>query len=154
MAAPPDQSGAFDFLGLPLELRQSIYRLHLSDGGEIGYKTYDDSLQEIAHDEPAIKPLLGVNFLRVCKQVYNEAVLFAYANRKWAMGNAPIIPDRLTVNCAQRLACTPPATAEQIQRPSLNIETTLETPYNLVRSTAMGDPAKLKSLRTLELFLV
>ncbi|KAH0272911.1 hypothetical protein KCU91_g6335, partial [Aureobasidium melanogenum] len=147
-------SGIFDVLGLPLELRQSIYRLHLSNEGEVDYLGAEDNTEEITHDKPAIKPLLGANVLRVCKQIYDEAILSAYDNRKWAMGYAPITPDRLTVNCAQRLARILPATAEKIQRLSLNIEITLETPYKLVRSTAMGDPAKLKSLRTLELFLV
>ncbi|KAH0370192.1 hypothetical protein KCU65_g2880, partial [Aureobasidium melanogenum] len=107
-------SSNFDFLKLPLELRNHIYSLHLSNEGEVGYKAEDQLLQEITHDEPAIKPLLGVNFLRVCKQVYDEAVLYAYRNRKWAMGYAPITPDRLTVNCAQRIACIPPDTAENI----------------------------------------
>ncbi|KAG9737985.1 hypothetical protein KCU75_g16840, partial [Aureobasidium melanogenum] len=147
-------SGIFDVLGLPLELRQSIYRLHLSNEGEVDYLGAEDNTEEITHDKPAIKPLLGANVLRVCKQIYDEAILSAYDNRKWALGYAPITPDRLTVNCAQRLARILPATAEKIQRLSLNIEITLETPYKLVRSTAMGDPAKLKSLRTLELFLV
>ncbi|KAG9526598.1 hypothetical protein KCU93_g5458, partial [Aureobasidium melanogenum] len=147
------RSGIFNFLGLPLEFRHSIYRLHLSNEGEVGYKA-DDLLPEITYDEPAIKSPLGVNLLRVCKQIYNEAVPFAYDNRKWAMGYAPTTPDRLTVSCAQRLACIPPATAEKIQRLSLNIDITLKTPYDLVRSIAMGDLTNLKSLRTLELFLV
>ncbi|KAH0168539.1 hypothetical protein KCU67_g3441, partial [Aureobasidium melanogenum] len=147
------RSGIFNFLGLPLELRHSIYRLHLSNEGGVGYKA-DDLLPEITYDEPAIKSPLGVNLLRVCKQIYNEAVPFAYDNRQWAMGYAPTTPDRLTVSCAPRLACIPPATAEKIQRLSLNIEITLKTPYDLIRSIAMGDLTKLKSLRTLELFLV
>ncbi|KAH0383302.1 hypothetical protein KCU92_g5519, partial [Aureobasidium melanogenum] len=150
------RSGIFNFLGLPLELRHSIYRLHLTNEGEVDYLELGDDTKDITctHDKPAIKPLLGVNILRVCKQIYNEAVLFAYDNRKWAMGYAPITPDRLTVNCAQRLACIPPTTARKIQHLGLNIDITLKTPYNLVRSIAMGDLTKLKSLRTLELFLV
>ena len=149
-----EHTGIFDFLGLPRELCDRICRLHLSNQGEVDYLEADDNTEEITHDKPAIKPLLGVNLLRVCKQIYDEAVLYAYEKRKWAMGYAPITPDKLTIDCAQRVACIPPTTAEKIQHLAMNIEVTFKEPYDAVRSIAMGDLTKLQSLRTFELFLV
>ncbi|KAH0278191.1 hypothetical protein KCU91_g2658, partial [Aureobasidium melanogenum] len=156
MDTPPTalRSEFFDFLSLPLELRNRIYSLHLSNEGVVDYLEADDDAEEITHDEPVIKPVLGVNILRVCKQIYDEAVLLAYANRRWAMGYAPITPDRLTIDCAQRLACIPSDTAEKVEHLGMDIEITLNQPYSLVRSISMGDLPKMKSLRTIELNLV
>lgn len=155
MDTPPTalRSDFFDFLSLPLELRNGIYYLPQSSGGEVDYLEADDDSEEITHDEPALKPVLGVNILRVCKQIYDEAVLFAYANRKWALRYAPQTASGLTTDCIHRLACMPRATAERIQHLGLNIDVNLWEPDNLVRSIAMGDLTKLKWLRTLELFL-
>lgn len=54
LAATP--SGFFDFLGLPRELRDRIYRLHLSNECEVNYKFCDDNGNEIT-----------------CKKTYKQA---------------------------------------------------------------------------------
>ncbi|KAG9948352.1 hypothetical protein KCU85_g5045, partial [Aureobasidium melanogenum] len=156
MDTPPTalRSDFFDFLSLPLELRNGIYYLPQSSGGEVDYLEADDDSEEITHDEPALKPVLGVNILRVCKQIYDEAVLFAYTNRKWAMGFAPQTSDGLTIVCAQRLACIPNDTAEKVERLSLDNIIDLWSPTNIITSVAMGDLTKMKSLHTIELDLI
>lgn len=41
-----ERTGIFDFLGLPRELRHSIYRLHLSNECEVSYQICDDNGEE------------------------------------------------------------------------------------------------------------
>ncbi|KAH0341846.1 hypothetical protein KCU81_g6009, partial [Aureobasidium melanogenum] len=136
MDTPPTalRSEFFDFLSLPLELRNRIYSLHLSNEGVVDYLEADDDAEEITHDEPA--------------------VFFAYANRKWAMGCAPQTSNGLTIDCAQRPACIPNDTAEKVERLSLDIVIDLWSPTNIITSVAMGDLTKMKSLRTIELNLI
>ena len=71
------QLGVFNFLKLPSELRNRIYQLHLSKKGMVNYE--DDDFRP--YEKPVRRLCLGVYVLQDCKQIYNEAVPFAYANR-------------------------------------------------------------------------
>jgi hypothetical protein len=94
MSIPIDTTppGVFDFLRLPPELRNRIYQLHLSKEGDIDHQRLFDEGPHIRFNPPAVeyplKPVLDVNILRVCRQIYNEAVTFAYADRMWILGCA------------------------------------------------------------------
>ncbi|THZ76273.1 hypothetical protein D6C85_02381 [Aureobasidium pullulans] len=144
----------FDFLGLPRELRDIIYSLHLSKSGEVGYGGDDGLHVWRTVGEPTTKPNIGINLLRVCGQIYDEAVTYAYIDRKWAMGyRYALSPYPGTIRCAQRLSCIPPKTAERVQHLGLDIRTYL---YNSGRNFApvnMGDFSKMKSLHTFELLM-
>jgi hypothetical protein len=94
-----------------------------------------------------IKPIIGVNILRVCRQIYNEAVTYAYTNCTWSLG-APLI-------CTDCLIRFPRGTVEKIQHVRLHIRVYIcsSTTSPVMRIT-MSDLIKMKSLRSLELILV
>ena len=72
--------GIFNFLGLPPELRNRIYQLNLSEKGIVDYEDTSGDIC-VSYDKPRYKLNLGINVLRVCRQIYDEAVSFAYADR-------------------------------------------------------------------------
>jgi hypothetical protein len=135
-------SGVFNFLGLPSELRNRIYQLHLSKKGEVDGLMNDDELR--IYDPAMVKPIIGVNILRVCRQTYNEAVTYAYTNCTWSLG-APLI-------CTDCLIRFPRGTVEKIQHVRLHIRVYIcsSTTSPVMRIT-MSDLIKMKSLRSLEL---
>jgi hypothetical protein len=146
--------GVFDFLGLPPELRNRVYQLHLSQEDEVNY-IYSQGIRGpgIMCDTPVAKLLLGVNILRVCRQIYDEAVSFAYADRLWSLGEAPAALDSTGIDCAQRLTCIPHYTIGRVEQVRLEIEIDLRLPTSIVTPVAMGDLTRLKSLKILELFV-
>ncbi|THW74443.1 hypothetical protein D6D18_10111 [Aureobasidium pullulans] len=147
-----ESPGVFDFLRLPRELRDLVYSLHLSKPGKVGYEGDDDYCVQRTDDQPAIKPTIGINILRVCKQIYDEAVTYAYIDRKWAMGYA-LSPYPGAIHCAQRLSCIPSKTAERVQHLGLDVTVYLYESGGNVAPVDMGGLFKMKSLHTLELFL-
>ena len=151
VTAPP---GVFNFLDLPSELRNRIYQLHLSKAGIVDCP-YDEKETDVHYHS---KPLIGVNILRACKQIYNEAVTFAYADCKWLLGPASfgaghLISDRFSLDCAARLTRIPHGTIDKVQHLGLNILFEENGLIRSVMSVEFGDLTKLKSLRTLEVFL-
>lgn len=70
------------------------------------------------------------------------------------MGYAAETPDGSAIDCAERLACIPYNTTENVQWLGLDIMINLWSPTNIVTSIAMGDLTKMKSLRIIELNLV
>ncbi|TIA77820.1 hypothetical protein D6C76_04453 [Aureobasidium pullulans] len=145
-------SGVFDFLGLPRELRDLVYSLHLSKPGEVGYEGDDGCYVPSTEDRPAIKPTVGINILRVCRQIYEEAVTYAYIDRKWAMGYA-LSPYPGAIHCARKSSCIPSRTAERVQHLGLCLTVYLYELGGNVAPVDMGGLFKMKSLHTLELFL-
>jgi hypothetical protein len=144
--------GLFNFLGLPSELRNRIYWLILSQGDDVDYQEVDTCGDTQVWDVPIIQILPGINILRVCRQIYKEAVMFAYAHRRWALGTAPIVSLReYAVDCGPRLICIPDGTDEKVQHLGLILVIEMDSATSLIASVTMGDFTKLKSLRSLEL---
>jgi hypothetical protein len=137
--------GIFNFLELPSELRNRIYQLHLSKEGNIEYPMDEDVLGPSIYDKPLTKPIMGINILRVCRQIYNEAITYAYTNRRWSLGGP--------FTCAERLTHIPSGTVEKIQRLRLNVANPLYASSPVV-SVTVGDVTKMKSLKSLELVVV
>ncbi|THW25258.1 hypothetical protein D6C98_00663 [Aureobasidium pullulans] len=73
----------FPFLKLPMELRHIIYKLHLSKGGDF------NAIPMFCHR----RPVIGVNLLATCKQIYVEAVQYVYLGRTWNVGEEWMDPD-------------------------------------------------------------
>lgn len=149
VAAP---SGVFDFLGLPSELRNRIYQLHLSSEGLVQcHQNGYEGLEVMDY----LKPRLGINILAVCRQIYHEAVAFAYADCMWDMGPLSLgtslrLVEKYAIHCAERLACIP---FDKVQHLRMNIIFETQGPIPSVLSIAMSDLTKLKSLRSLEVFV-
>jgi hypothetical protein len=115
IATPP---GVFNFLQLPSELRNRIYRLILLQGCDVNYQEIDICGDLQIYEMPMIQLLQGVNILRVCRQIYKEAIIFAYADRRWALGNASIASlQEFALDCGPRLICIPGGTVEKVQPP-------------------------------------
>ncbi|KAH0285989.1 hypothetical protein M436DRAFT_66741 [Aureobasidium namibiae CBS 147.97] len=143
VTAPSD---VFNFLGLPSELRNRIYQLHLSKNGGVKYETWSYYRLlgiRINHKRPTIRPHVGVNILRVCRQVYLEAVKYAYTDRVWNLG--------YDFDCARHLDLMPDGTAEKIQQLRLTARVDLHEPDFSVRAFTLGDFTRLKSLQILDL---
>jgi len=149
------RSGVFNFLGLPPELRNRIYRLHLSKEGSVDYQVFgtERCFQQTCN-EPISKPVLGVNVLRVCKQIYLEAVRFAYADRIWDLGRAASRPDWRTADCAERLTRIHHGAIGKVQRLQLEVIIEVQASISCITTVAMGDLTKLKSLESLNLFVM
>ncbi|THZ80944.1 hypothetical protein D6C88_06403 [Aureobasidium pullulans] len=122
---------------LPRELRDLVYSLHLSKPGKVGYEGNEDYCTERTGDGFASKPTIGINILRVCKQIYDEAVTYAYIDRKWAMGHA-LSPYPGAIRCAQRLSCIPSKTAERVQHLGLDVTVYLYESGGNVAPVDMG----------------
>jgi hypothetical protein len=149
MVTPP---GVFNFLQLPSELRNHIYWLILSQGGDVNYQEIDPVGDLQIYEWPMIQLLQGVNILRVCKQIYQEAVMFAYADRRWFLGNASLVSLReFSLDCGPRLICIPDDTVGKVQRLGLILFIEMDSATSLITSVTMGDFIKLKSLQSLEL---
>ncbi|TIA23962.1 hypothetical protein D6C80_00485 [Aureobasidium pullulans] len=73
----------FPFLKLPTELRHIIYKLHLSKGGDF------HAIPMFSHR----RPVIGVNLLATCKQIYVEAIQYVYLGRTWNVGEEWMDPD-------------------------------------------------------------
>lgn len=71
-------ASVFPFLHLPCELRYEIYRYHLSRRGSIILLDTEDG------DEYG-RPILGVNLLLTCRQVYNEAANILYGHNHFEL---------------------------------------------------------------------
>ncbi|THZ10173.1 hypothetical protein D6C95_00742 [Aureobasidium pullulans] len=147
-----ESPGVFDFLRLPRELRDLVYSLHLSKPGKVGYEGDDDYCVQRIDDEIAFKPTIGINILRVCRQIYDEAVTYAYIDRKWAMGYL-LEPYPRAIHPAQRLSCIPSKTAEKVQHLGLDMRIYLYKSGRNVAPVDMDGLFKMKSLHTLELFM-
>lgn len=147
-----ESPGVFDFLRLPRELCDLVYSLHLSKPGKVGYDSDDDYCVQRTDDEIAFKPTIGINILRVCRQIYDEAVTYAYIDRKWAMGYL-LEPYPGAIHPAQRLSCIPSKTAERVQHLGLDMRIYLYKSGWNVAPVDMDGLFKMKSLHTLELFM-
>lgn len=146
-------SGIFNFLGLPSEIRNRVYQLHLSKEGVVNYAAYDHAGRMNIYDRPMGRLLLGVNILRVCRQIYNEAVPFAYTNRLWGLCGAFAASNRLGIDGVRRLALIPHYTIERVEQIKLDVYIDFERSSCIVASIVMGDLTKLKSLKLLQLFI-
>lgn len=138
-------SGVFNFLGLPSELRNRIYQLHLSKSGDVAYRKWSFPFLRIVYDRAMTKPFVGVNLLRVCRQIYLEAIEYAYTDRTWDLG--------CDHQCARRLGDMPSGTVEKIQLLKLLARVDLQDPTLSVRSFTMGNISKMRSLRTLNIWV-
>lgn len=138
-------SGVFNFLGLPSELRNRIYQLHLSKGGGVAYRHWNHPLLRNSYDDPINIPFVGINLLRVCRQIYLEAIKYVYTDRTWDLG--------CDHSCARRLSHMPSGTVEKIQHLKLIAPVDLQDPTPSVRSFTMGDLTKMKSLQTVDVWV-
>ncbi|OBW69729.1 MAG: Uncharacterized protein AUREO_001790 [Aureobasidium pullulans] len=66
-----------------MELRHIIYKLHLSKGGDF------NAIPMFCHR----RPVIGVNLLATCMQIYVEAVQYVYLGRTWNVGEEWMDPD-------------------------------------------------------------
>ena len=73
------------FFSLPLELRTQIYRLCLLPKQE-NTQTRKQAVTVKTH----MKSRVGLNLLLGCKEIYVEAVQYAYEYRWWQIGNVPV----------------------------------------------------------------
>ncbi|THZ05448.1 hypothetical protein D6C95_02828 [Aureobasidium pullulans] len=73
------------FFSLPLELRTQIYRLCLLPKQE-NTQTRRQAVTVKTH----MKSRVGLNLLLGCKEIYVEAVQYAYEYRWWQIGNVPV----------------------------------------------------------------
>jgi hypothetical protein len=92
----------FPFLSLPRELRQEIYIHHLAGSGPVILLDREDG------DEYGT-PALGVNLLRVCRQIHAEASKILYANNRFE------IWPHATRTTHKFLTCLSPANAAALQ---------------------------------------